>query len=51
MGEDVRSVMFEHLKNLKESAEECEDNMLGIITAAMVQTAEFLTKLPSEGDS
>lgn len=51
MGEDVRSVMFEHLKNLKEAAEECEDNILGIITAAMVQTAEFLIKLPSDDDS
>lgn len=37
--------MLEHLKNLKEAAEDCDECQLGGITNAMVQTAGFLTNL------
>lgn len=44
--DSVHEVLFEHLKNLKQAAEECEDHDLGLITSAMIQTAEFLTRPP-----
>lgn len=42
--EKVEQLMLEHLTNLKEAAEECDESQLGIITNAMVQTANFLTR-------
>ncbi len=44
--ESVYEVLFEHLKNLKQAAEECDDENLGLITSAMINTAEFLTRPP-----
>ncbi len=46
MDEIVHDIMLEHLKNLKDAAEECEDENLGLITSAMINTAEFLTRPP-----
>ena len=43
--ENVEEIMLEHLKNLKEAAEDCDECQLGGITNAMVQTAGFLTNL------
>lgn len=44
MEQQVDDVMLEHLKNLKQAAEECEDDMLQTITNAMCMTAQFLVR-------
>lgn len=48
MTENVEEIMLEHLKNLKEAAETCDECQLGVITNAMVQTAGFLMNISKE---
>ncbi len=43
MKDEVKEIMFEHLKSLQDAANECDDEMLEPITRAMVMTAGFLT--------
>lgn len=45
MIDEVNKIMFEHLKMLTESAEDCLEEYLESITVAMVSTARFLTDL------
>lgn len=49
--EKVEQLMLEHLTNLKEAAEECDESQLGIITNAMVQTANFLTRPTAKSET
>lgn len=42
---DVYTIMYDHLKLLAESSEECEDKDLLPITQAMVTTAAFIVQL------
>lgn len=44
MEQQVKDIMLEHLKTLKETAEDCEENQINSITNAMISTAEFLIK-------
>ena len=48
MDEQVKEIMLEHLKTLKEVCEECDEVHLNTITNAMISTAEFLTKPKKE---
>lgn len=50
MENEVRDIMLEHLKLLAETAEDCEEENLGIITKAMVETAYFLTGRENPSD-
>lgn len=50
MENEVRDIMLEHLKLLAETAEDCEEENLGIITKAMVETAYFLTGQENPSD-
>lgn len=43
--EEIKSIMSEHLKDLKTTAEECEEQYLAPITSAMIETAAFLISL------
>ncbi|MDO5125343.1 MAG: hypothetical protein Q4D35_03085 [Ruminococcus sp.] len=45
MTDEVKDIMFEHLKMLSDTAEDCMDEYLESITVAMVSTARFLTDL------
>lgn len=41
---ETKSIMLEHLKELKKAAEDCDEQYLGVITSAMVMTADFIFK-------
>lgn len=51
MEQQVKQIMLEHLKTLAECCEECDEVHLGLITNAMISTAEFLTKPQKESSS
>lgn len=42
---DVYTIMYDHLKLLAESTEDCEDKDLLPITQAMVTTAAFIVQM------
>lgn len=45
MIDEICDVLLEHLKSLKGFAEEAEDENLGIITSAMVNTANAIVTI------
>ena len=47
---EIKSLMSEHLKDLKLTAEECDEQFLTPITSAMIQTAVFLIQLNENED-
>lgn len=42
---EINKIMSENLKNLKEAADECDEENLADISLAMIQTATFLVDL------
>lgn len=44
----IKEIMFDHLKMLADTAEDCMDEDLESITSAMVSTAKFLTESKSD---
>ncbi|MGN0665680.1 MAG: hypothetical protein ACI4KF_04055 [Huintestinicola sp.] len=51
MIEEVKSIMLEHLKLLKESADECDYKFLQPITQSMVITAQCISELVKSENS